>query len=167
MSKQIDRILFGIGINSWNRFQTFLDLVPIIRGKTYWYALRTAYESSDNLYLLRDDVKASFLRNEPEREFLMTPKEIEFLKKLPERISIYRGMTEAELKHNSFGCSWTLKKEVAEFFAFTNSRNLATSNLKKTVHELTIDKNEVIAFFNGRKEFEIIYINDNSVEATL
>jgi hypothetical protein len=100
---------------------------------------------------------ALVLCKELEREYLMSLSERRFLEKLPEKITIYRGMTENELNQKSFGCSWTLKKEVAEFFVNNYQRNYATRHLKKVVHELNINKSEVIAFFNERKEFEIIF----------
>jgi hypothetical protein len=149
---------FPLGVT---KFQSFLAISQIIHGKLYWYALRYAYESSDNLYHYRHDVAFAFSKDEPEREYLMTKKEREYLQRLPEQITIYRGMTQKELKSKNFGVSWTLKKDVAEFFAYTYQRNFATNHLKKLVHEMTINKSEVIAFFNGRDEFEIIYIKDN------
>jgi hypothetical protein len=157
--KQIDSILFGIGCDSYNRFETFLRIVPQLKGKYYWYALRNAYDVSDNLYHIKGLVKAAFCKNEPERQSLMSKKERDYLKVLPEQITIYRGMTEVEYKSGHFGISWTLKKEVADFFVHTYLRNHATNHIKKTVHELVINKSDAIAFFNGRKEFEIIYLS--------
>jgi hypothetical protein len=159
--KQIDSILFGIEVNSWNRFKTFTTYIPILKGKNYWYALRNSYEMSDNLYELSGLVKASFLKDEPFREYLMNTKERNYLKGLPETMKIFRGMTEKELKSKSFGISWTLKKEVAEFFINEYQRNYSTNNLKKVVHEIIINKNQILAFLNDRKEFEIIYIHEN------
>jgi hypothetical protein len=150
---------FPIGVSKW---QVFLSIKPLIKGKKYWYALRTAYENSDNLYSFRHDVLLAFLKNEPEKEYLMNAAEKRFLNSLPEQITIYRGMTTKEFKEKSFGPSWTLKKEVAEFFAHEYKRNYDTSNMKKIVHKITINKSEVVAFFNGRKEFEIIYIDKNN-----
>jgi hypothetical protein len=155
---EIDDFLFGIGVNSFNRFSVFLKMIPFLSGSSYWYALRQSYEMSDNLYKYSKIIKKCFLKKRKYREFLMLPHEIDYLQKLPEKITIYRGMTENELNQNSFGCSWTLKKDVAEFFATKYSRNFDTNNLKKIVQEITINKNEVIAFFNEREEFEIIYI---------
>lgn len=156
--KQIDSILYGIGCNSFNRFETFLEMIPKLKGRNYWYALRTAYESSDNLQPLSGLVKATFKKDEPERKKMMNTDEIQFLSKLPEKVTIYRGMTEKELKSKNYGISWTLKKEVAEFFAHTYQRNYSTANLKKVVHEITINKNDIVAFLNDRKEFEVIYL---------
>jgi len=145
---------FPLGVT---RFQAFLAICRVLKGKLYWYALRYAYDCSDDLYEYRFDVKHAFESQEDQKDFLMTKQERIFLQNLPEQITIYRGMTVDELKEGTFGCSWTLKKEVAEFFAYTYHRNLSTSHLEKTVHEIIIDKSEVIAFFNGREEFEIIY----------
>jgi len=141
------------------RFQAFLAIRSVLQGKLYWYALRNAYEGSDDLYDYRFDVKRAFESHEDQKHFLMTNKERIFLQNLPEQITIYRGMTVDELNGETFGCSWTLRKDIAEFFASDYQRNLRTSNLEKTVHEITIDKSEVIAFFNGREEFEIIYLH--------
>jgi hypothetical protein len=141
--------------------QVFLSIKPLLKNKLYWYALRRAYESSDNLFLYRNDTKFAFLSNESGREFLMTKKEREYLKKLPEKITIYRGMTKKELKQKNFGVSWTLKKEIAEFFANKYERNFDTNHLPKIVHQIDIDKKDIIAFLNDRNEFEIVYINDS------
>jgi hypothetical protein len=156
--KEIDSILGGYECDSYNRFQTFINLIPKLEGKNYWYALASSYKGSDNLFNFSGLVKHSFSKDEPNKEFLMTTSERKYLKNLPEQITIYRGMTENELKKKNFGLSWSLKKEVAEFFANTYARNHGTNHLTKTVHELSINKNEVIAFFSGRNEFEIIYI---------
>lgn len=160
--KEIERIILGIGVDSYNRFQTFLNLIPKLKKKNYWYALRISYESSDNLFEYSQIVKDCFLKDEPQKEFLMNSNEIDYLKKLPEQINIYRGMTEIEFEQKSFGISWSLKKEVAEFFAKTYLRNHSTNHLPKKVHEISINKNEVVAFLNDRNEFEIIYIKDKS-----
>lgn len=156
---EIDNILLGIGVNSYNRFETFINLIPQLSGKSYWYALRNSYVKSDNLYKYRELIKNCFLKNEPQKEHLMSLEEKEYLNSLPEQITIYRGMTKKELRSKEFGCSWSLKKETAEFFAFEYFRNYDTRHLQKTVKEMKIDKSEVTAFFNERNEFEIIYIN--------
>lgn len=156
--KDIDNILYGIGCNSYNRFEHFLNIRKDLHGRLYWYALGNAYQSSDNLYRMKGMVISSFNRPEPDRHFLMTAKERNYLEGLPDKIHIYRGMTLAEKRSKYFGVSWTLEKRIAEFFAYEYGRNHSTKNMAKTVQEITINKSEVIAFFNGRKEFEIIYI---------
>jgi len=156
--KQIDNILFGIGVDSLNRFETFLNLMPKVKGKGYWYALRNSYDMSDNLFRFKGLVRSAFLKDESDREYLMTKSERNYFRNLPERLTIYRGMTQKEQKTKSFGVSWTLKKEVAEFFAFKYKRNYHTNHLKKVVCQKKIAKADVIAFINDRKEYEIIYV---------
>ena len=166
--KEVDKILsFGqshsIPIEGYpigvTRFQAFLAIREVLKGKLYWYALREAYASSDNLYDYRFDVKLAFQSQENQKEFLMTKRERIFLQHLPDQITIYRGMTVNELIEKTVGFSWTLKKEIAEFFAYEYTRNFRTNNLEKTVHEMTINKSEVMGFFNGREEFEIVYFH--------
>jgi hypothetical protein len=150
----IDKLPRGI-----TKIQAFLAIKPLLRGKLYWYALRNAYEMSDNTFDYRFDIRDSFLSEEPCREFLMNKSEQKQLENLPQKISIYRGMTIVEKDNKDFGLSWTLKKEKAEFFANKYQRNYSTKTYPKIVHEMVIDKSKVIAFFNNRKEFEIIYIH--------
>lgn len=142
------------------RFQIFLSIKEILKGKQYWATLRNAYESTDNLYRYRFDVHDVFLSDEPQKEFLMDKAERDYLKKLPEKITIYRGLTVEELKTKKFGISWTLDKKTAEFYAYTYGRNYDTNHLKKTVHKMEIDKVDVMAFLNERNEQEVIYLHD-------
>jgi hypothetical protein len=157
--KQVNSFLFGYGIDHSNRLQAFFTISKWLNKRNYWYALRSAYEMSDNLFDHKDSIKNAFLKQEPCRNFLMTKAERKFVKQLPERIVIYRGMSLKELRTKDYGVSWTLKKEQAEYFAYTYPRNFNTAHLKKTVHKLEINKKDVIAFLEGREEYEIIYIH--------
>ena len=116
------------------RFQAFLAIKPLLKAKLYWKALRDSYDCSDNLYYYRIDVKMAFESTEPERYYLMNNKERSYLDKLPEQMTIYRGMTKVEQDSKDFGVSWTLKKETAEYFAKEYQRNYATNQLKNVVH---------------------------------
>jgi len=88
----------------------------------------------------------------------MSKREQKYLSILPEDLTIFRGMTVQEFESGDFGVSWTLKKDVAEFFAYTYGRNQATSHLPKMVHELHVKKSDIIAYFGERKEYEVIYV---------
>jgi len=67
-------------------------------------------------------------------------------------------MTIEELESGDFGVAWTLSKEIAEWFADTYGRNFSTEDKPKTVHQLEVSKVEIIAYFGGRNEQEVIYI---------
>lgn len=141
------------------KFQVFLALKPILKGKLYWEALINAYQMSDNLFQYRWDVRYCFNSQEPHRKYLMTKEEQMFLRHLPDKVMIYRGMTQAEKKDGFFGVSWTLKKEVAEYFCNDYGRNYDTRGKKNIVHQLLIDKKDIIALIQDRDEEEVIYIN--------
>ena len=68
-------------------------------------------------------------------------------------------MTKAEKKSGYFGVSWTLRKKVAEFFCNDYGKNYDTKDEEKIVHWLLIDKKDIIAVIQDRKEEEVIYIN--------
>ena len=145
------------------KLQVFLSIQPLLKGKSYWYALRSSFESSDNLLVYKGDINYAFTKAEPDREYLMTKKERDYLASLPDKIKIYRGMTCVEKASKDFGISWSLNKSVAYFFKDTYGRNYSTNGLKKVVYEQTVNKKDVIAFFDGRNESEIIYLSEQKV----
>ena len=147
-----------VNANSYNRISEFAKISRHLKGRVYWETLKYAYSCSDNLYSHRFIVRSLFLKNELDRTFLMDEEERDIFRQLPNSLLIYRGMSKRELKSESLGVSWTLKKEVAEFFAFKYGRNHATNNQPKIVHQLIVDKKDIIAYFGDRSESEIIYI---------
>ena len=142
-----------------SKFQAFLAMAPILHGRLYWYALSKAYTGSDDLFSYRHDVRLAFESSEPEREYLMIKSERTRLENLPNKLKIFRGMTERERDSKEFGLSWTLDREVAEFLATKYPRNISTQGEKKLVHEIEINKSDVIALFASRRESEIIYLS--------
>ena len=61
----------------------------------------------------------------------MSPKEIRFLKILPKKLTIYRGMTDQEFELGEFGISWAIEKRVKEYFRDSYPRNHATHPMRK------------------------------------
>lgn len=119
------------------------------------------YSTCDNLYNDRWLVRIAFTYASLCKEKLMTTEELEILKNLPDKVTIYRGMTVEESTKEHQGVSWTLDKKVAEFFAYQYIRNPSTADKPKTVVEKVIDKSEIVAVFWGRGEQEIIYMGTN------
>jgi len=144
--------------NSFERFHVFYQIRNSLSDKLYWETLGYVYSLSDNLYDQRKKVRRCFRERRPHKSYLMSKLERDYLNTLPETLTIYRGMTCKEYKSKEFGISWTLKKEKAEFFAFTYWRNFSTNHLKKMVHSIDIKKSQVEAYFGGRNESEIIYL---------
>lgn len=80
------------------------------------------------------------------KKYLMGQENYEAYENLPDTFVVYRGLQENAQED---GLSWTLSKDVAEWFAsrFENNGKI----IEKTVH-----KTEVIAYFSDREEEEII-----------
>lgn len=130
--------------------------------EVYWQTIAHCYRSS-NLGHSGNNIISNYLnKNRPNKHFLMDENERKFLAELPEKITIYRGCSKKEIISKKIRYSWTLDKKVAEFFAYEYSSNGLTQSLDKVksdfdVIEKTINKSEVIAYFNGRQESEILY----------
>lgn len=80
------------------------------------------------------------------KKHLMEASEIKVLKELPDKVTIYRGV-----KPNSStkALSWSLNKETAQWFANRFEEN-------GTVYQAKIRKEDILAFFDGRKEQEVV-----------
>ncbi|AVR44790.1 hypothetical protein C7S20_05640 [Christiangramia fulva] len=155
---QLDRLIFGPGRNSYSYFGNFLEVANELHGWHYWYLLRTAYECADGIFIYREEVRESFIKNEPEKSSLMSAYEKRYLKSLGPIVQIYRGMTKTEAESGDFGVSWTLSLKKAEAFAFEYSRVHGTPE-ERIVLSLDIKVSDVIAYFSG-SEREIIYIHN-------
>ena len=151
--------IMPIGIT---RFEVFLAIAPILKGRKYWQALRNSYIMSDNLYEYRIDVRMAFMSTEPDRISLMTKKEVKEFEKLPEMVKIYRGASIEEEENDDYGISWTLSLEKAHYFAFVYPRNAATHDHEKSIYERVVPKSKLLAYFKERGEEEVVYIENEN-----
>ena len=80
--------------------------------------------------------------------YLMEREEQTELLALPDPVTIYRGVTSVN-KSRVRAMSWTLKYDTANWFAHRFDE-------KGTVYEAQIEKEHILALFNGRNESEIV-----------
>lgn len=66
---------------------------------------------------------------------------------LPDKVIIYRGVNNPKYK---YGFSWTLDKRIAYWFANRYE------NKESYVYECTVDKKDLICYFEIRNEKEVI-----------
>lgn len=94
---------------------------------------------------------------------MLNTKERKLYNSLPKTITIYRGCHKDEAKpvnkyrgkfYPYFHLSWTLDREVAEFFAF---RGKHFSKEDGRVYSIRIKKDQMLALFLDRSEYEVIY----------
>lgn len=91
-------------------------------------------------------------------------KDKELYEALADNITIYRGQSERDYKSGFFGASWTLKIDMARFFAF---RYITAPEGPNIVLRATIQKADILAVFTGRGEDEIIVAGDNLKDAVI
>lgn len=81
-----------------------------------------------------------------DKKILMDNKERRVLKNLPEEVVVYRGVKpNAKIK----ALSWTLSYDTAKWFADRFEKN-------GTVYRARIKKNDILAYFEGRGESEVV-----------
>lgn len=119
----------------------------------YWEILSAIWGDSENLWQYKKDLpKLFFPRNRDMalRYKFMSTEDYNYLQTLPNQVDIYRGYNH----YNSKGWSWTLSPTRATWFAKRligmegdHSARVATA---------TVAKKDIIAYYNGRNEQEII-----------
>lgn len=92
--------------------------------------------------------KSEFLKmfKRANKSFLMNQEEQSVLEDLPETITVYRGL---QRNASTEALSWTLDKNVAEWFANRFDNN-------GEVIKATINKKYIFAYINGRGEKEVV-----------
>lgn len=88
-----------------------------------------------------------------DKEYVMNQEELKLYNSLPDEITIYRGVEENK-KNSTKALSWTLNKDKAKWFA-TRYED------KGTMFTAKIKKEDVLAYFNSRKEEEVVIDYDN------
>ena len=130
---------------------TFLKLAsPFMSRGDYSELLADAWVRSES-----PNCDPNFMKNELVRMFkeadptiLMDETEQRELEALDETVTVYRGVTSHNAK-NIRALSWTLDREVAEWFAHRFDED-------GTVYEAQISKDHILALFIGRNESEVI-----------
>lgn len=93
--------------------------------------------------------KALALFRRAEKLKLMDEEEYSHYEKLPQKIMVWRGVSPGRAR---LGLSWTDDKDVASWFM----KRFERENKKGCLLEATIDKKNVLAYFNTRGEKELI-----------
>ena len=100
-------------------------------------------------YGIMDAPKTEFLSwfREADKSYLMSKREQKKFNALPEKVTIYRGVNNPEYK---YGFSWTLDKRIVYWFANRYE------NKESYVYECTVDKKDLVCYFEIRNEKEVI-----------
>lgn len=130
------------------RLSAFAEVVEHLDDNRYWKLLGSLWVDTENGWAHLNQWRRFFSSNREGRENLMDEDEQLALDSLADTVTVYRG---CERGLNEDGISWTLKREKAEWFA---------TRFKKdgVVLEKQVQKEDIIAVFTGRNEFEVILL---------
>jgi len=128
--------------------------------------LMTAAQASEILAELWSDTERVWCNGNRERFMRLIPKvairkhwieDEEEFNKLPKRMRVYRGTTDAETESGEYGLSWTLDREKAEWF----SQRYAADQGAPAVLTATVFKRRVLGYLTGLEESEIVVLPEH------
>jgi len=119
--------------------------------REYWELLGQVYMESENIFQQKGRIAKLLASQRRHRHCIMSKSEQRVLRAMPEKLTIYRGCKNST--NSKQGWSWTLDRGKATLFA---NRISFSNHRRPLVLTATADKKNVIAYFNGRKEKEIL-----------
>ncbi|MCG2611527.1 hypothetical protein LZZ90_08400 [Flavobacterium sp. SM15] len=131
--------------------------------EVYWEIVGHCYTMSNLAHTDMEIILSYINDSRPKKEYMMDEDEREFFNNLPDEVTIYRGCSKKEIESGNYRISWTLDKKVAEFFAYEYinlnfEKSFEKDKSKFDVVEKTVNKSELLAYFGGRNESEVLYL---------
>lgn len=151
----VDISLIFMDSNVDLRIKYFLKYNSFLTDEEYWEYLSKVYQSQDYNPIPLEILSALFNSTRKGKYKLMNENELKFYNNLPDEIEIYRAMSKKEFESKNYRFSWTLSENIANFFL---DRNKLIYGDDMVVHKLVVNKINILAYLNDRKEEEIIYI---------
>lgn len=122
--------------------------------KDYWEILRSGFEMSEDNHLEKEKVIKFLSDPRPGKDdFFMSEEEKEYLSKLPETVTVYRGCVSGM---NEDGLSWTFDRKIADKFSKRWQRGPLPKGLKGKILKKTIKKSQIMFVLLSRDESEVI-----------
>ena len=128
------------------RVEVFEAFAPRLSNEEYWTLLAHVWTDTENAWQYRERWVELYESKRPMRHALMDDEESKEYDALPDMVTIYRGCQKGI---NEDGLSWTLDKKKAQWFATRYQKD-------GIVLERTVPKSQIIAYYAGRGESEVI-----------
>jgi len=128
------------------RLEAFEMYADRFSDEQYWSTLADVWTDTENAWQYRKRWVKLYQSKRPARHALMDADEYTKYQSLPAIVTIYRGCQEGI---NENGLSWTLDKSKAQWFATRFAK-------EGIVIEKSIPKEQIIAYYSGRGEEEVI-----------
>lgn len=137
------------------RIDAFIEIEDVLPDETYWELLGQIWTDSENIYQNEEQWRDLLTSPRPGHEAMMSDDEKTALAEDPaDEFPIYRGFIREGREQ---GLSWSTNSITAKWFA----RRLAQDGDTPRLATGTVSKADVIAFFDGRSETEIVVLPEN------
>lgn len=132
------------------RLDAFLQVYKQMSEKDFWRLFMDIWSDSENIYALKAIwIHLIRLKEKPNFDLVITDEDRPTFDALPDTFTVYRGTDDSE-DDDTDSLSWTIDKEQAQWFANRWSKD------EPVVLEREISKSDVLSYYNGRSEKEII-----------
>jgi hypothetical protein len=131
------------------RVDVLASLADYLDDHEYWPLVREVWMDAENITECRTAWDELLRSPRGHRELLTADEDQGELANLPDVVTLFQGRT----THRDDGWSWTLKREVGEWFA---SRFALFENAKPVLATTTIEKSSIHALLLGRGEHEVL-----------
>lgn len=146
---------FGDGVSYWELFKQVVKNCKVTKG-AFSSGLKTAYTQG---YATKEEA-LDFFRLADNRHLLMSESDIARYNKIGDEVEVFRGCSIEEYETGDYSLSWSLSQAVAEFFAFRMEEQAHKSYEGRVVVSTIIRKEDILAVFDGRQEYEVIVLVD-------
>jgi hypothetical protein len=133
------------------RRDVVLEAQEHLSPRRYWDLVRSLWIDTENLWQWTEPIiRQILLVSIPERQYIMEEDERNALASFPPLLEIYRGYVHPRGQRR--GWAWTIDHDKARWFS---KRLQEKSDKPRVVHGL-VERSNVIAYFTGRGESEIV-----------
>ena len=136
--------------NSYTRLGTLLEYHDRLEPDDWFRLLGEQWDTCDNIWRATGKLRSLLRANRGRLALMMTPEDCEELRKMPDRLTVYRGCS----RENWDGLCWTLDPAQARGFPSLN-RYRPRSGLPALFLTGEVSRDQV-AFNNRRGEREVI-----------
>ena len=157
---------FLVLFDGHERLNGFVAIEGGLTDAEYWTHLGEVWQGAEVIHIDLGIWRRLLRSGRAERHLMMSPEEQAALAALPAELDLFRGFTH---RGGENSLSWTLDEERAKFFAdFANSERrqflVFAKEGEPKVARGRCKKGDVLAYFNRRKECEIV-IEPDKVES--
>lgn len=124
----------------------FKDVNQYLSNKDFAEMLAVSWAAHGGTEIPEAELEAWFKK--ADKNFLMGKQEQKMFNELSEQVTVYRGVS----PQYKYGLSWTLHKDIASWYADRYGNN------NSCVYECTVEKKNILCYFDTRNEAEIVLL---------